>query len=308
MNDRNIVVVGSYNHDITLKLAHLPAPGETCLSHGRLDAPGGKGSNQAVQAARCGAPTTMIAAIGADSAGDAALALWAERGVAADGVVRLDDVASGMGAILIDASGENIIVVDSGANAHLSPTHVEAAAAHIRGAALVIAQLETPLDATRRAFEIARATGAATLLNAAPAPDAIDAGLLALTDILVVNEGEGRALSGHDNPAAIGEALLGKVGRAVVITLGGAGALVFEHSRPPIKGAAPAVAVIDTTGAGDAFIGAFAARWVETGDMREALAWGLAGGSLACMALGATASLADRERIITLVAASPPVR
>ena len=302
MNDRKIVVVGSYNQDITLKLAHLPAPGETCLSLGRLDAPGGKGSNQAVQAARCGAPTTMIAAIGADGAGDAALAMWARVGVATAGVVRLTDTGTGMASILIDAAGENIIVVDSGANACLSPAHVDAAAAHIRDAGLVIAQLETPPDATRRAFEIARAAGVTTLLNAAPAPESIDAELLALTDILAVNEGEGRALSGHDLPAAIGEALLAKVGRAVVITLGPAGAMVFEHSRPPLKGAAPKVEVVDTTGAGDAFIGAFAARWVETGDMGEALAWGLAGGGLACTAVGATASLADRGQIAALAA------
>jgi ribokinase len=298
----DIVVVGSYNRDVSLSVAHMPAPGETMLSMGRLEAPGGKGSNQAIQAARCGARTAMIAAIGRDGAGEEALALWAAEGIDAAGVARLDGHGTGLAMILVDGSGENLIVVDSGANAHLGEAHVDAAAAAIRGARLVAAQLETPVAATRRAFAIARAAGVATLLNAAPAPEAIDAELLALTDILVVNEIEGRALSGHATPAAIGETLLGRVGRAVVVTLGGAGAMLFEHGRPPLKAAPPAVEVVDTTGAGDAFTGAFAARLTACGDAASALAWGLTAGSLACMSPGAAASCAGAEAIAVLAA------
>jgi ribokinase len=301
MTPAQIVVVGSYNHDVSFSVARLPAPGETCLSLGRLDSPGGKGSNQAIQAARCGAATAMIAAIGTDAAGDQALRLWAADGIATQHVMRLADEPTGMATILVDALAENVIVVDSGANAHLAPAHIEAAAAVIAGARLVMAQLETPVAATLRAFEIARASGLATLLNAAPAPEAIEAALLALTDILVVNSGEGRALSGHDDAPRIGAALLGRVGKAVVITLGGKGALLFEPHRPPLEAAPPKVDVVDTTGAGDAFTGAFAARWATGGDLGSALVWGVAAGALACTRKGAAASCADAAQIAALL-------
>jgi ribokinase len=295
-----IVVVGSYNHDVSLSVARLPAPGETCLSLGRLESPGGKGSNQAIQAARAGAEVAMLAAIGLDGPGDTALALWEADGIDTTGVVRLVGAGTGMAVILVDAAGENEIVVDSGANARLAPAHVDAAASLIAACRLVVAQLETPVDATLRAFELARAAGAATLLNAAPAPDRPDPALLALTDILVVNEGEGQSLSGRLGAAAIGEALLQQVGKAVVITLGAKGATLFQHHRPPITRAPPAVAVVDTTGAGDAFTGAFAARWALDGGAEAALAWGIAAGALACTARGAAASCAHADQIAAL--------
>jgi ribokinase len=303
MTTASIVVVGSYNRDISLSVERMPAPGETCLGLGRLESPGGKGSNQAIQAARCGAPTAMVAAIGTDAAGDEALALWAAAGVDTRGVARLAGSGTGMAVILVDAGGENAIVVDSGANAALAPGHVDAAQALFAGAKLVVAQLETPVAATVRAFELARAAGAATLLNAAPAPEAIDAALLALTDFLVVNEIEGQALSGHANAPAIGETLLARVGKGVIVTLGAEGAMLFEHHRPPHRQASSKVEVVDTTGAGDAFTGAFAARWIADGDARAALAWGLAAGALACTAQGAAASYADQAHIAALAEA-----
>src|SRR5580693_8083471 len=193
MNESRIVVVGSYNRDVSFQVARLPAPGETCLSLGRLESPGGKGSNQAIQAARAGAATAMVAAVGFDGAGDTALSLWEAEAIDTTGVARLADVGTGLAMILVDAAAENVIVVDSGANARLATAHIEAAASLIGGAKLVLAQLETPTAATVRAFQLARAAGAATLLNAAPAPEQIDAQLLALTDVLIVNEGEGQA-------------------------------------------------------------------------------------------------------------------
>jgi len=300
MGSAEIVVVGSYNHDVSLSVARLPAPGETCLSLGRLESPGGKGSNQAIQAARAGAATAMIAALGLDGAGADAMALWAAEGIDTRGVVRLANGGTGMAMILVDAAAENVIVVDSGANAHLTPTHIDAASDLVRGAKLVLAQLETPAAASVRAFEVARAAGGATLLNAAPAPEALDPALLALTDVLVVNEGEGQALSGHDHATAIGEALLQRVARAVVVTLGARGAMLFEHRRPPQAAPSPPVEVVDTTGAGDAFTGAFAARWSATGDAEDALAWGIAAGALACTVKGAARSCPEAARIRAL--------
>jgi ribokinase len=299
----SVVVVGSYNHDVVLRVARLPAPGETTLSlGGRLEAPGGKGSNQAIQAARAGAATAMVAAVGRDGPGDSALALWQGEGIDAGGVARLAGHGTGLAMILVDADAENVIVVDSGANAHLDVAHVEVAAPQIAAARLVLAQLETPVAATKRAFEIARAAGVTTMLNAAPAPEAIDETLLGLTDILVVNEGEGRAISGHAAAEAIGEALLPRVGKAVVVTLGARGAMLFRKDSPPLAAAPPKVEVLDTTGAGDAFTGAFAARWAASGDPGEALRWGLAAGALACTALGAASSCAAAAQIEALAA------
>jgi ribokinase len=303
MTTPRIVVVGSYNRDIVLSVAHLPAPGETCLGLGRLESPGGKGSNQAIQAARCGARAAMIAAIGADAAGEEALQIWREAGVDASGVVRLSEAGTGMAMILVDQGGENSIVVDSGANALLAPEHVRHAAGLIEGASLVLAQLETPLDATLEAFGVARAAGVRTVLNAAPVPHALDAAALALTDILVVNEIEGLALSGEAAPGAIGERLLETVREAVIVTLGGEGALLCRPGAPPHARGSHSVEVVDTTGAGDAFIGAFCARLAAGEGATEALRWGLAAGAIACRAKGAAASFGDAAQIGAMVAA-----
>ena len=298
-----IVVVGSYNRDVAFFVPRLPAPGETCLSTGRLESPGGKGSNQAIQAARAGASVGMIAALGQDAAGDEALALWTAEGIDTRGVARLAAVGTGMAVILVDAAAENVIAVDSGANAQLEPTWIEAQAGLIGGARLVVAQLETPTASTALAFHLARTQGAETMLNAAPAPDSLDADLLGLTDILVVNEGEGRGLSGFDDPVEAGAALLSRVGRAVVVTLGSRGAMLFESGRAPVAMVPPRVEVVDTTGAGDAFAGAFAARWIASRDSTQALGWGLAAGALACTRKGASQSCAlasEIERLASL--------
>lgn len=302
MGPAEIVVVGSYNHDVVLSVAHLPAPGETCLALGRRASPGGKGSNQAVQAARCGARVAMLGAIGADAAGDEALEVWAAAGIEAAAAPRLTEQRTGMAMILVDAKGENSIVVDPGANAHLSPSHIDQAAPLIRSAKLVLAQLETPVAATRRAFEIARQAGVLTALNAAPAPEVIDAELIALTDILFVNEVEAGALAGGADPADAGAALLARVGQAVIITLGKDGAVLFHRDQPRRAHPAHSIEAVDTTGAGDAFIGAFAAQLVRSGSFDQAMAWGLAAGALACTAMGAVTSFAQESRIAALLA------
>jgi ribokinase len=297
MSDADIVVIGSYNSDVILSVAHLPAAGETCLGLARDEAAGGKGSNQAVQAARCGARTVFIGAIGEDAAGAKALEMWAQSGVEAGHVVRLADHPTGMAVILVAADGENCIVVESGANAHLSPAHVQAAEPAIRDARVALAQLETPPAATRSAFEVARAHGVVTALNAAPAPERLDEDLLALTDLLFVNEGEAAAITGIADVETAAQALLQRVTLGVVVTLGNAGAMLFRRDGPPLRQPAMAVDVIDTTGAGDAFIGAFVARLAATSRLDEAMRWGTTAGALACTALGATPSYADAEEI-----------
>jgi len=297
-----IVVVGSYNRDLALRVDQFPAPGETRLSLGRIESPGGKGSNQAIQAARCGATTAMIAAIGQDLAGAEALSLWSGQRIDTSGVVRLADAATGMALILVDRQAENMIVVDSGANDHLSERHILAARPLIAQARLVLAQLETPMAATRAAFELARGAGVTTLLNAAPANAALDHQLLALTDILCVNQIEGTALSGQASLEEIGATLLEMGPAMVILTLGVDGAMLFQKGQPSLRALPPAVLAIDTTGAGDAFIGAFAAQWLLNQDPSAAIHYALAAGALACTQRGAAASFGDRKEIERLAA------
>ena len=297
-----IVVVGSYNRDLALRVDQFPAPGETRLSLGRIESPGGKGSNQAIQAARCGASTAMIAAVGQDPAGDEALSLWSGLRIDTRAVARLADVATGMAMILVDRQAENMIAVDSGANDHLSGCHILAAKALIVQARLVIAQLETPMAPTKAAFDLARRAGVTTLLNAAPANAALDHQLLALTDILCVNQTEGTALSGKTSPETIGTSLLEMGPAMVILTLGADGATLFRRGQPQLHSYPPTVSAIDTTGAGDAFIGAFAAQWLLNQVPSAALHFALAAGALACTRQGAAASFGDREEIERLAA------
>jgi ribokinase len=243
----------------------------------------------------------MIAAVGEDGAGDEALAVWAAESIDARGVAHLADAETGTAVILVDAQGENAIVVASGANARLSAAHVEAAAELIGAARLVVGQLEVPNAATLRAFEIARAAGARTLLNAAPADTAATGALLQLTDILVVNTLEGAALTGLADPAQIGASLLETV-PTVLVTLGARGAVIFERGRERVTGAPFPVQAVDTTGAGDAFIGAVAARLAQGETAHAALPWGLAAGALACTVRGVLAGFAPAARIAELVA------
>lgn len=283
-----IVVVGSYNRDTVLAVPHFPSPGETLAASSVARFHGGKGSNQAVAATRAGASVAMVAAIGADAAGDGALALWAEEGIDAGAVLRLADAPTGEAIILVDARGENQIVILAGANAALPAEAGEAAAA---GAALVVAQLETPLAATEAAFRAARAAGVPTLLNAAPAA-ALPEPLLALSDILVVNETEAERMLGRsDLPAAMAAALAPRHARGVVLTAGADGAHWAGQDGGAHHAPSPSVQVVDSTGAGDAFIGAFAAALAAGLPETAALRRGVAAGALACRRAGAVPSL-----------------
>lgn len=300
-----IVVIGGYNRDLSLSVDRFPGPGETCLSTGRMDSPGGKGSNQAIQAAACGAATAMVAALGGDGAADEALSLWSGYRIDTKAVVRLAHVPTGMAMILVDDRGENLIIVDSGANGHLSEPHVAAAEGLISDARLILAQMETPVPATVAAFRLARRYGVATLLNAAPASATLDPQLMALTDILCVNETEGAALCGQTAPEAIGDHLLTAGPAIVILTLGAEGAVLFQKGRSPLRAPAPKVTAIDTTGAGDAFIGAFAARWIKDQDPSDALNFAIAAGALACTRRGAAASFGDLNEIEQLTRREP---
>lgn len=295
-----LVVVGSYNRDLSLAIDRFPEPGETRAGSDFLESPGGKGSNQAIQAARCGAPVAMIAALGADAGGQAARALWAAEGIDVTGVVERAGRPTGVAMILVDRAAQNQIAFDLGANRSLDVADIDRAAGLFAGAALVVAQCETPLEPTIRAFETAARHGALTLLNPAPAPAGLPEALWRALDVMVANELEAASLAGlapDSDPRTVGAALLPRVRRALVITAGRAGAWLFEPGRAPIHRPALAVAAIDSTGAGDAFIGAFAARWLATRDFTQALAWGSAAGGLACTRRGVVPALARAAEI-----------
>ena len=277
----DLVVVGSYNLDIGIRLARFPSPGETLFASGLTRGHGGKGSNQAVQAARHGARVAMLAAIGDDPAGEDAIRLWSGESIDTSGVAVRKGLPTGTAFISVDAGGENQIVVVSGANASLTAADVDAARDLIGGARVVLAQLEVPPEAIIASFRIGRAAGATTMLNAAPAIADLPPALLALTDFLIVNESEAEQ---------IGANLQGKVALGVVTTLGARGARLASSDGAAIDLAAPSVRVVDTTGAGDAFVGAFAACWIRSADALQATRAGIAAGSKACGTPGALAA------------------
>ena len=275
-----VLVVGSFNVDHAWTCEALPRPGET-LQGRYASGPGGKGFNQSVAAARAGAATSFICALGDDVGGQLARALAAAEGI------DLRDARSseptGTAGIFVGADGGNSIVVGAGANATLDAAFGAAQRTAIEAAGVVLAQLESPVDAVVEALRISRAAGIATILNPAPANAATTPELLALADVLTPNESEFAALLARHvgerlEPAAIatmGDADLHVRCRAllpdgtVVVTLGAAGAFVShaEARRPGDARAcyrvpAETVAVVDTTGAGDAFNGALAAAMV----------------------------------------------
>ncbi|MDN3241694.1 ribokinase [Glycomyces tritici] len=298
----SVVVIGSANLDLVYEVERIPAPGETVLSRGLASFPGGKGNNQAIAAARAGAETRFIAALGRDAAADE-LAAQAR----AAGITLLDrrvDAPTGTAVIFVDRKGENSIVVNSGANAALVDL-TEAELAEIAAADVMVVQLETPLDTVTAAIRAARAADTVVVLNAAPS-GAFPEALLAEVDILIVNEHEAAELAGE--PAGTGERSLMSVltahGCDVVITLGADGAFVGGRGADPVKVAAFPVEVKDTTGAGDVFVGAFAASLDRTADERSLVAateFATAASAIAVQRKGAGPSIPTLDEVRSLL-------
>jgi ribokinase len=292
-----LVVVGSINLDLTFRTPHLPRPGETVLGLSLLQGHGGKGANQAVMAAKLGAGVTMVGRVGRDAFGEAALANLRDHRIDVRFVGVDPDRPTGVATIAVDDAGQNTIVVAPGANAGVTADDARAVAEAIRSAGWVLAQFETPIAATRAAFELARSAGARTLLNPAPAMDLPD-DLLALCDLCVPNESELARLTGR--PVAdvedAAEALRRRGPRAVVVTLGARGALVVDDSGA-MTVPAPAVTAVDASGAGDAFIGALAVGLAEERSLREAAGWACAAAALSVTRPGTQASFPTRAEV-----------
>lgn len=249
-----VVVVGSVNVDLVVRLPRLPAPGETVSGGSFARHGGGKGANQAVAAARAGARTAIVGRVGADPDGDAALAELAALGIDVAHVARDADAHTGVALIAVDGEGRNQIAVAPGANRAIGPFPTELVDA---GPGCVLLSFEAPDAVLVEAAQAACAAGWTVVCNPAPPRD-LDPALLATGPVLVPNEHEAAALAGTDDPVAAARHLADLSGAPVVVTLGAAGALVLADgavTRIP----APVVDAVDTTGAGDALCGTLAA-------------------------------------------------
>ncbi len=261
-SSQEICVVGSAMIDQVSRAPRIPKPGETLIGSSYQVGFGGKGANQAVTAARLGANVSMVAKVGNDSLGESHFKNFKEQGIGTDFIFTDDQQPSGVAPIWVDEqTGQNSIIVIPGANATMTPAEVRSASVAIESAALVVAQLEIPIPSNIEAFKIARAAGRRTILNPAPATELPDE-LLRLTDILVPNESEAELLTGipvtgPSSAAEAAELLKSRGVKNVLVTLGKNGAYALLETGEQLTSEAPKVDTVDTTGAGDCFIGSF---------------------------------------------------
>jgi ribokinase len=297
-----VCVVGSANVDLTFRAATLPRPGETLAGRAFQLAFGGKGANQAVTAARLGARVSLVARLGHDLFGTQMRQHLEAEGIDSTHVSTDGEQPSGVASITVDDAGRNCILVVAGANGTLTPQDVRAASGAIAAARILLCQLEVPLETTREALAVARAAGVTTLLNPAPAVPVPDE-VLGLADLCVPNETEAERLTGLAEPLAAARALQARGARAVLVTLGEQGVLVVERDAELV----PAVRVeaVDTTGAGDAFIGGLAVFLAEGLPLREAVSRACAVAALSVTRLGAQAALPSRAQLDAFLASRP---
>ena len=289
----NIVVVGSLNMDLVVRTPRHPEIGETIIGTQFQTFPGGKGANQAVAAARLGGSVKMVGRVGSDGFGESLLRTVASDGVDTRFIRRDPEAATGVALITVDEAGKNTIVVASGANARLTPQDVSEAEELFKEAAVLVLQLESPLPAVTRAIELAHQYGARIVLNPAPAQK-LENKFLRSVDYLIPNQTELFLLTGI-NSVQESIAYLHNIGVAhLIVTLGEDGSLVAEHGQITQLGAFP-VQAVDTTAAGDAFVGAFAVALTEGLDTQLASIWGNAAGALAVTRPGAQPSLPSRD-------------
>lgn len=313
-----LCVLGSIIVDHVVHVPRLPLPGETLLGGPLERYPGGKGANQAVAAARCGAQVAMIGTLGADDAGRSMLHTLTAEGLDVSQISVDASAPTGSAVIAVAPDGNNSIIVSPGANSSLTVERVLGARPLIAAADALVLQLEVPLETALAAVALARDCGTTVVLNAAPVPPGgVPAELLAASDVLVVNETEADALAPSAGSIdAVLQRLCSRGPRTVIATLGESG-LRYLSQHGSIGGVdAFRVHAIDSTGAGDAFVGAFAVRWAEHQiggaldpmGVLDALCWGAAAGALAATIQGAMPSLPRRGDIVALLrkGSTPP--
>jgi ribokinase len=293
-----VVVFGSLNVDFVTRVPAIPQPGETVKGESYAILPGGKGANQALAAARCGAATAMAGAVGRDPFAAIALANLHAEGIDCSAVVEAE-LPTGAAFISVDDRGENAIVVASGANRLARAGSLPSDA--LRAGDILLMQREIPDAEIAAAGARARAAGAVVVLNAAPA-DGLGLELLATVDHLIVNEHEARIVAGaagiaFTDEAAFAADLARRRSMTVVVTLGAEGALIADRTGRIMRHPAEPVTIVDTTGAGDAFCGAYSAMLALAQAPAQALRAAVLVAGLACTALGAQSGLPDRETL-----------
>jgi ribokinase len=300
-----ILVIGSLNADMVVRTPRFPAPGETIQGEDLVIVPGGKGANQAVAAARQGAAVTMAGRVGSDSFGSTLIENLQHNHIDASHIMT-DAGATGTAVIVVDASGQNSIVISPGANGKVTPADVDSL--DFRGVKILLLQFEIPLETVAYAARVARQHGVHVLLNPAPAQSVPDA-LLAEVEILIPNESELASLSGMPvrdlgEIESAAHSLLARGLQTMVITLGSNGALIvtdaFSLHIPGYR-----IKVVDTTAAGDAFIGGLAVALLEDRALEEAVRRANACGALATTKFGAQPSLPTSEQVEQLMSQNP---
>ena len=297
-NRRQVVVVGAHAQSLWLRVDRVPKEGETVLGWGYeepLD--GGKATNQAVAAAKLGVPVSFVSMFGDDERGERIRRYLLDEGVDLSYAVIVHGPTD-VGFNMLPKSGVPAIVTASDKSCLLDKATVELAAPALRAASCVLAQLEAPPEVALAAFDIAHASGALTVMNPAPAAD-LDDDLLALTDVLVPNEHEAAALVGHDAPFAVLAVELQRESgvRAVIVTAGADGAFLASRDGGVNHVPAPSVEAVDTTGAGDAFIGALASRLHEGRSLLEAVRFSVLYAARSVTRVGTMPAYARREEV-----------
>ncbi|WP_319586174.1 ribokinase [uncultured Desulfobulbus sp.] len=283
-----IIVVGSTNTDMIINVPILPAPGQTVVGSDFKILPGGKGANQAVAAVRLGADVTFISSLGCDSFGDESMSRLSSEGIDTQYIVRKPDVHSGTAMIFVDASGENVIAVSPGANGLLTPNDVISAKNAFTEKALVILQLEIPMETVLATAKMAKQMGHTVVLNPAPmSSDGLPDELLQYVNILTPNKGELMQIAPDaDNVDVAVHLILTKGPSAVVVTMGKDGAKAFDSSGS-VHVKAIEVMAIDTVGAGDCFTAALGVSIADGASLEDALLFGVTASGLSTLVCGA---------------------
>ena len=298
-----VFVMGSINQDFVLKVERRPKPGETVTNAELSKGSGGKGANQAAAAAFLGTSVAFLGRVGDDEFGEPLVRALGEKGIDTSLIGRASGASTGAAFITVTPDGENAITVAPGANRSLTPEDVEAASEAIGGARVLVAQMEIPVETVLRAVEVATERGTRALVNLAPVLE-VPRELLERLDPLVVNEHEaafllGSEVEGVDGAIAAAPKLLSLGPRSAVITVGEAGA-VFASGESTEHLPAPKVDVVDTTGAGDAFVGALATKLARDASLEEAVAYAVRAGAAAVTKEGAQGALPTPEAVEAL--------
>ena len=298
-----ITVVGSFAVGMTLRTSRMPVFGETLIGSDFDMGPGGKGSNQAVATARLGAESYFVGIIGDDKLGEIATDLYAGEGVNTNYLKKTDEMATGVGFIILDPKGHNGIILDMSANHLMDEAYVDKAEAQIARSAIVMSVLEIPATAAAHAMRLGRKHHVRTLLNPAPAAPLSDE-IFRNVDFITPNETELRVLQGlppdDSTPTEkLARRLQGRGARTIIVTMGEQGSLVLTNGET-FHVPSVAVEVVDTTGAGDAFNSGLAMALAEGKDLVSAVKYATCAGALACTKLGVIPALANRPAVDAL--------